>query len=131
MYPTAEPTSPSEEPTTDPTTNPTSLQSEDPSADPTNDPTTDPTPSPTVFCESIYIQIDNFQEFTSSVLNDIESYQIKMSNLTQSAIAIHINTSQHALSTEDFYVEFETSYGSLFVTQSLCALTEYDMIILT
>jgi len=143
--PTIEPTvdstadaDPTSEPSKDPTTEPTSTSTDYPvtptenhSVDPTTEPTSEPTSSPTAFCESIYIQIENFEEFTSSTLNDVTSYQIKMANLTQSAIAMHVNTSQHALSGEEFYVQFETSYGSLFVVQSLCALTEHNMVILT
>jgi len=109
------------------TVNPTT----DPTADPTNDPTTEPTPSPTALCESIYIQIENFEEFTSSVLNDIESLQIKMANLTQSAIAQHVDPAYHQMDGDSFYVEFKHSSGSLFVVQSLCTFTGSNMLILT
>ena len=54
-----------------------------------------------------------------------------MANLTQSAIAQHVDPAYHQMDGDSFYVEFNHSYGSLFVVQSLCTFTGSNMLILT
>ena len=54
-----------------------------------------------------------------------------MANVTYSAIAKYTDPIQHGLDGHDFYVEYVDVSGSMWIEQSLCALTIPNLYILT
>ena len=142
--PTKNPTTNTVAPTTDPTNYPSTLPTSGPTTDPTNDPSIDPTTDPTIdpVCVQIRVDIIDFNEFDSDQLNDDEELQNEVANVTHYALSRTAFATDYSIDMDSFYVVFDDSdtvylyddgqlQKSLFIYETLCALQEDDLVILS
>ena len=131
------------DPTVDPTVDPTSESSSEPTVFPTNYPSADPTEAPsTHFCQSIRIDIIDFDGFDSDDLNDDELLQEEVANVTHHALAQTAFTANYGIDIDSFYVVYEDSLDahvyengnvqqSVHIDEILCAFEAADSNLLT
>ena len=94
--------------------------------EPTNEP---PSPSTTLItiCETIYVDVTNFDAVSAVYINAQSSYQELMANITHEAIA---NSSiDYGIARDEFTVNFQNATGDLLMKFSLC--TSSGQIVLT
>ena len=130
LDPTTDPTTDPTEAPTQPTANPTSDPTEGPSQpteSPTNEPSSVPT-QPPALCETIYVQIEDFDILTPDDIKDNESLQIMMANITHFAISEQAEILE--IDRDDFFVNFHNVSYSLYMVHTLCSFAESTLTIL-
>ena len=138
--PSHEPTKPTIEPTENPTENPSTDPSEMPSKSPSRTPTSPPTTEPV--CIQIRVDIIDFDGFDSDQLNEDKELQYEVANMTHYALSRTAITTDYSIDADNLYVIFDDSdtvylyddgqlQKSLFIYETLCALQEDDLVILS
>ena len=136
-------TDPSDEPTSVSSLNPTKTPSSDLTESPTNYPSSNPTNAPsTLFCQSIRLDIIDFDGFDSDDLSNNETLQEEVANVTHHALAQTVLTANYEIDTYSFYVIYHDSLDanvydngnvqqSVHIDEILCASLAADSDLLT
>ena len=125
LEPTAGPTNAPTQPTVDPTNDPTAPTTEPtvpPSDYPSESPTKSPSYAPCNYVLIVYVEIINFNVFSSHWLEDDPSQQIVMWNITKFSIVE--NTENIGIDKNAFYVVFMNVSYPLSMEYHLCSATE-------